>query len=115
MTVMTRAAVSFSFSFVFTRNLYNTHYITYFMAHSFYAFLVPPIVVGVLMTCQSLDPENKTIAFFQMYFQEKKHSLIFGPIRQHIIFIVQHNFLIFLYGLALFWVNLDYLMLTKNL
>ncbi len=27
------------------------------MAHSFYAFLAPPIVVGVLLTCQSLDPE----------------------------------------------------------
>ncbi len=47
MTVTTHAAVSFSFSFVFTRDLYNTHYITYFMAHSFYAFLAPPIV-GVL-------------------------------------------------------------------
>ncbi len=44
MTVTTHAAVSFSFSFVFTRNLYNTHYITYFMSHSFFA---PPIVVGV--------------------------------------------------------------------
>ncbi len=70
--VTTRAAVSFSFSFVFTRDLYNTHYITYFMAHSFYAFLVPHIVVGVLLTCQSLDPEYKTTALFQMYFQEKK-------------------------------------------
>ncbi len=56
MTVMTHAAVSFSFSFVFTRDLQHTlHYITYFMAHSFYAFLAPPIVVGVLLTCQSLD------------------------------------------------------------
>ncbi len=42
------------------------------MAHSFYAFLAPPIVVGVLLTCQSLDPEYKTAAFFQMYFHEKK-------------------------------------------
>ncbi len=57
MTVTTHAAVSFSFSFVFTHDLCNTHYITYFMAHLFYAFLAPPIVVGVLLTCQSLDPE----------------------------------------------------------
>ncbi len=35
-------------------HLYNTH-ITYFMTHSFYACLVPPSVVGVLLTCQSLD------------------------------------------------------------
>ncbi len=41
------------------------------MAHSFYTFLAPPIVVGVLLTYQSLDPECKTTAFFQMYFQEK--------------------------------------------
>ncbi len=70
MTVTTHAA-AFSFSFVLTRDLYNTHCITYFMAHSCYAFLAPPIVVGVLLTCQSLDPEYKTTAFFQMYFQEK--------------------------------------------
>ncbi len=76
MTVTTHAAVSFSFSFVFTRDLYNTHYITYFMAHSFYACLAPPIVVGVLLTCQSLDPEYNTTAFFQMYFQEKTLSYI---------------------------------------
>ncbi len=68
MRVTTHATVSFTFSFVFTRDLYNTHYIMYFMAHSFYAFLAPPIVVGVLLTCQSLDPEYKTTAFFQMYF-----------------------------------------------
>ncbi len=78
MTVATHAAVSFSFSFVFTRDLYNTHYITYFMAHSFYAYLTPPIVVGVLLTCQSLDPEYKTTAFFQMYFQEKNIVLYSG-------------------------------------
>ncbi len=47
-------------------------YITYFMAHLFYACLAPPIVVGVLLTRQSLDPEYKTTAFFHMYFQEKK-------------------------------------------
>ncbi len=41
------------------------------MAHSFYVYLAPPIVVGVLLTCQSLDPEYKTTAVFQMYFQEK--------------------------------------------
>ncbi len=76
MTVTTHAAVSFSFSFVFTRDLYNTHYITYFMAHLFHACLAPPIVVGVLLLCQSLDPEYKTTAFFQMYFQEKTLSYI---------------------------------------
>ncbi len=43
----------------------------YFMAHSFYVYLAPPIVVGVLLTCQSLDPEYKSTVFFQMYFQEK--------------------------------------------
>ncbi len=81
MTVTTHdAAVSFSFSFVFTRDLYNAHHITYFMAHSFYGFLAPPIVVGVLLTWQSLDPEYKTTAFFQMSFQEK-NILIFGSIR----------------------------------
>ncbi len=68
MTVRTHATVSFSFPLVFTHDLYNTHYITYFMAHSFYAFLAPPIVMGVLLTCQSLDPEYKTTAFFLMYF-----------------------------------------------
>ncbi len=81
MTVTTHAAVSFSFSFVFTRDLYNMHYITFFMAHSLYACLAPPVVVGVLLTCQRVDPEYKMTAFFQMYFQEKKNSLIFGSIR----------------------------------
>ncbi len=47
----------------------------YFMAQSFYAYLVPAIVVGVLLTCQSLNPEYKTTLFFQ-YFQEKKQSYI---------------------------------------
>ncbi len=46
------------------------------MAHSFYVYLAPPIVVGVLLTCQSLDTEYKTTAFFQMYFQEKTLSYI---------------------------------------
>ncbi len=41
------------------------------MAHLFYACLAPPIVVGVLLTCQSVDPEYKTTTFFQMYFQKK--------------------------------------------
>ncbi len=89
MTVTTHATVSFSFSFVFTRDLYNTHYITYFMAHSFYAFLAPPIVVGVLLTCQSLDPEYKTSVFFQMYFQEKYiilHSGQYGIIVYNLIY-----------------------------
>ncbi len=48
------------------------------MAHSFYAFLAPPTVLGVLLTCQSLDPEYKTNAFFQMYFQEKNIVLYSG-------------------------------------
>ncbi len=48
------------------------------MAHSFYAFLAPPIVVGVLLTCQSLDPEYKTTVFFQMNFQEKNIVLYSG-------------------------------------
>ncbi len=48
------------------------------MAHSFLAFLAPPIVVGVLLTCQSLDPEYKTTAFFQMYIQEKNIVLYSG-------------------------------------
>ncbi len=78
MTVTTHAAVSFSLSFVFTRDLYNTHYIMYFMTHSFYAYLAPPIVVGVLLTCQSLNPEYKTTAFFQMYLQEKNIVLYWG-------------------------------------
>ncbi len=51
MTVTTHAAASFSF--VFTCDLYNTHYIMYFMTHSFYAFLAPPIVVGVLLASKS--------------------------------------------------------------
>ncbi len=73
MTVTTHATVSFSFSFVFTRDLH----ITYFMAHSFYAYLAPPIVVGELLTFKvSRDTEHKTTAFFQLYFQEKKQSYI---------------------------------------
>ncbi len=47
MTLTTHAKDSFSF--VFTCDLYNTHYITYFMAHSFYACLAPPragLVIG---------------------------------------------------------------------
>ncbi len=74
MTVTTHAAVSFSFSFVFTRDHYNTHYITYFMAHSFYACLAPPVVVGVLLTCQSLDPEYKTNMHFFRCISKKKTS-----------------------------------------
>ncbi len=78
MTIRTHAAVSCSFSFVFTHDLYNTHYITYFMAHSFYAFLAPPVVVGVLLTCQSLDPEDKTTAFFQMYCISIKKTVLYS-------------------------------------
>ncbi len=36
---------------LFSLAIFTTH-ITYFMAHSFYVFLAPPIVVGVLLTCQ---------------------------------------------------------------
>ncbi len=39
---------------------------TYFLAHSFYVYLAPLIVVGVLLICQSLDPEYKTTVFIQM-------------------------------------------------
>ncbi len=46
------------------------------MAHSFYTYLASPIVVGVLLTCQSLDPEYKMATFFQMYFQEKNIILV---------------------------------------
>ncbi len=47
------------------------------MAHSFYAYLAPPIVVGELLTFKvSRDTEHKTTAFFQLYFQEKTHSYI---------------------------------------
>uniref|UniRef100_A0A673JSH5 DNA-directed RNA polymerase, mitochondrial n=1 Tax=Sinocyclocheilus rhinocerous TaxID=307959 RepID=A0A673JSH5_9TELE len=49
----------FCFFCFYSRSLQH-HYITYFMAHSFYAVLAPPSVVGVLLTCQSLDPEYKT-------------------------------------------------------
>ncbi len=48
------------------------------MAHSFYVYLAPPIVVCVLLTCQSLDPEYKTTAFFQMNIQEKNTVLYSG-------------------------------------
>ncbi len=46
------------------------------MAHSFYAYLTPHIVVGVLLLCQSLDPEYKMTAFFQMHFPKKTLSYI---------------------------------------
>ncbi len=88
MTVTTHAAVSFSFSFVFTRDLLTLlqHTLHHFMAHSFYAYLASPIVVGVLLTCQSLDPEYKTAAFFRCISKKKKKKrLIFGSIRHFII------------------------------
>ncbi len=50
----------------------------YVMAHWFYVYLAPTIVVGVLLTYQSIDPECKTTAFFQMYFQEKNIVLYLG-------------------------------------
>ncbi len=61
--------------FCFHSRSLPTH-IIYFMAHSFYPFLTPPIVVGVLLTCRSLDPEYKTTAFFHMDFHEKTESYI---------------------------------------
>ncbi len=48
------------------------------MAHWFYVYLAPTNVVGVLLTYQSIDPECKTTAFFQMYFQEKNIVLYSG-------------------------------------
>ncbi len=45
------------------------------MAHSFDVYLATPIVVGVLLTCQSLDPEYKTTVFFQMSRIKKKKPL----------------------------------------
>ncbi len=48
----------------------------YFMAHSFYAYLVKPIVVGVLLTCQSLEPKYKMSAFFTDVFPRKNISYI---------------------------------------
>ncbi len=60
------------------------------MAHSFYLYLAPP-VVGVLLTCQSLDPEYKTAAFFQMYFQEKNIVLYSNKCFKGSIFWVLSN------------------------
>ncbi len=48
------------------------------MAHSFYAYLAPPIVVGVLLTRQSLDSEFKTTAFFSYVFPRKNIVLYSG-------------------------------------
>ncbi len=48
------------------------------MAHLFYACLAPPIVVGALLTCQSLDLNRRRPCFFQMYFQEKNTVLYSG-------------------------------------
>ncbi len=59
MTLTTHATISFSFYFVFTRDLYSTHYIMYFMAHSFYASLVPPIVLGVLFIYRAVKLINR--------------------------------------------------------
>ncbi len=69
---MTVTTQEFLFSFVFTRYITFTKHITYFMANSFYACLAPRIVVGVLLTGLSLDPEYKTTAVFQMYTKKKK-------------------------------------------
>ncbi len=48
------------------------------MAQLFYSYLAPPIVMCVLLTRQSLDPEYKTTTFFQMHFQEKNIVLYSG-------------------------------------
>ncbi len=58
MTVMTHAAVSLSFSRVFTRDLLT--------------------LLHVLLTCQSLDLNRRRPRFFQMYFQEKNTVLYSG-------------------------------------
>ncbi len=75
MTVTTYAAVCFSFSFVFTRDLLTLQH-----TYSTYVFLgalvLRVFVCYVLLTCQNLAPQYKTTTFFQMYFQEKKNSYI---------------------------------------
>ncbi len=60
----------------------------HFLAHSFYECLAPPIVVGVLLTCQSLDPEYKMTAFFNMYFQEKNNDYVYMDISNLIIYLI---------------------------
>ncbi len=78
MTVTTHAAVSIFFFFCFhMQSLQHTLHISW---HTRFMLLGPPIVVGVILTYQNLDPEYKTTTFFQMYFHEKKHCLIFGSI-----------------------------------
>ncbi len=63
-------------------------------AHSFYVYLAPSIVVGLLLTCQSLDPEYKMTVFFQIFrcsFKKKIINLIFGSIRYYnIIYVHMH-------------------------
>ncbi len=50
----------------------------YFLAHSFYVYLVPPIVVVVLLTCQSLEPEYKPTVFFSDVVPKKNIVLYSG-------------------------------------
>ncbi len=58
----------------------------YFMAHSLYACLAPPTVLGVLLTCQNLEPDYKTTAFFKDIFQRKK-TLSYIQVNTVVIFI----------------------------
>ncbi len=69
--VTTHAALSIFFFFCFhSRYLQHTlHYVF----HGTFCVFVPPIVVGVLLTCQSQDPEYKMTG---LYFQEKTLSYI---------------------------------------
>ncbi len=75
---------------VFSRAIFLHCYITYFMAHSFYAYLAPPIVEGALLTCQNLDPEYKTTAFFH---REKTLSYIRVNAVVLMLMVSQHHFL----------------------
>ncbi len=43
---------------VLSRAIFTPRYV--FHEHVFYAYLAPPIVTCVLLTCQNLDPEYKT-------------------------------------------------------
>ncbi len=88
---------------------YNTHTVHYFMAHWFYACLAPPIVVGVLLTRQSLDPEYKTTAFFQMHFivlysgqYGASHFGIFLLIKLYFYLFISYLFLLLIYFLFFF-------------
>ncbi len=50
----------------------------YVITHSFYAYLVPPIAVGVLLTCQSLEPEYKMTSVFSDVSPRKKTIVLYS-------------------------------------